>query len=242
MRDRSFEIDPVSVPDSDEEDDFYLSCSKRDEMDAWFEIETKAMKTKVESHRLLLLLLLVLLLVVVVVVVVVAAAAAAAACLSISKRDSCQTMKSLFLSPFSLKELAMDLKMHLEIVAPFVKMAKKSNMCTCQLHGTAATRWVPVTSGMKSEIQNRDPRSYLTALNVILSSWNPGNPPGKSGNGIHRIRIRNQARRIMSRLCGEVQTYLQQHAKGIRSTERMEETFTEREISGVWWQLNYFFF
>ena len=39
-----------------------------------------------------------------------------------------------------LKELAMDLKMHLEIVAPFVKMAKKSSICTCQLHGTAATR------------------------------------------------------------------------------------------------------
>ena len=34
MRDRSFAIDPVFVPDSDEEDDFYLSCSKRDEMDA----------------------------------------------------------------------------------------------------------------------------------------------------------------------------------------------------------------
>ena len=109
MRDRSFEIDPVSVPDSDEEDDFYLSCSKRDEMDAWFEIETKAMKTKVESHRLLLLLvllLLLLLLVVVVVVVVVAvaaAAAAAAACLSILKRDSCLTIKSLFLFPFPLR-------------------------------------------------------------------------------------------------------------------------------------------
>jgi len=134
------------VPDSDEEDDFYLSCSKRDEMDAWFEIETKAMKTKVESHRLLLLLLLVFVVVVVVVVVVAVVvavvAAAAAACLSILKRDSCQTIKSLFFFPDSLKELAMDLKMHLEIVAPFVKMAKKSNMCTCQLHGTAATRWV----------------------------------------------------------------------------------------------------
>jgi hypothetical protein len=34
----------------------------------------------------------------------------------------------------------MDLKMHLEIVAPFVKMAKKSTMCNCQLQGTAATR------------------------------------------------------------------------------------------------------
>lgn len=36
--------------------------------------------------------------------------------------------------------MAMDLKMHLEIVAPFVKMAKKSSMCNCQLQGTAATR------------------------------------------------------------------------------------------------------
>ena len=34
----------------------------------------------------------------------------------------------------------MDLKMHLEIVAPFAKMAKKSTMCNCQLQGSAATR------------------------------------------------------------------------------------------------------
>eukprot|EP00438_Fugacium_kawagutii_P031268 Skav218640 [mRNA] locus=scaffold365:335632:343880:- [translate_table: standard] len=38
------------------------------------------------------------------------------------------------------QELAMDLKMHLEIVAPFVKMAKRNGVCNCQLEGTAATR------------------------------------------------------------------------------------------------------
>ena len=36
----------------------------------------------------------------------------------------------------------MDLKMHLEIVAPFVGMAEGSTMCECELDGTPATRRV----------------------------------------------------------------------------------------------------
>jgi len=107
LRHRSFPIEPVMVPDSDEDDDFYPSCSAPDEL-----------------------------------------------------------------------ELAMDLKMHLEIVAPFVKMAKKSTMCNCQLQGTAATR-------------------------------------------------------IMNRLCGEVQAFLQHHAKGMSApARRMEENWCK--ILAVW--------
>lgn len=80
LRKRSFPFQPLEVPDSEEEDDFYGKTTIPDEL-----------------------------------------------------------------------ELAMDLKMHLEILAPFVKMAKKTTMCNCQLGGTPATR---IMSRLCGEVQD----------------------------------------------------------------------------------------
>ena len=66
----------------------------------------------------------------------------------------------------------MDLKMHLEILAPFVKMAKKTTMCNCQLGGTPATRREVMRGDVR--LGTLRPRHDILTLCPLLGPSNSG--------------------------------------------------------------------